>query len=400
MTNQIKNCNNFIVKVFHTFSLNLQTLNSNAMAISTVKFNIEDQKEFFKELRKRVNTHFKENNISRYANLNMKLKTVFMICLYFVPLILMISGAISSLWIVMLMWAVMGFGMSGIGLSIMHDANHGSYSKNRNVNNALGFLVNFLGAYHTNWKIQHNVLHHSFTNVEEFDEDINIGILRFSPNQKRKWAHQFQVYYAPFLYALMTLYWSISKDFEGLVRYKKKNLLAGQGLTFQKGLKQIIFNKLWYFVLTIVLPIIMIDLPWWQVVIGYLLMHFICGLVLTLIFQPAHVIEETNFYVTDEKGSVENNWAIHQMKTTANFANGSRLFSWFIGGLNFQIEHHLFPNICHVHYRKIAKIVKATAKEFNVPYHHHRTFLSAVRSHFSLLHSLGTGKYDRMLVKA
>ena len=160
------------------------------------------------------------------------------------------------------------------------------------------------------------------------------------------------------------------------------------------------FNKTWYFALTLVLPIILIPLAWWQILIGYLIMHFICGLTLALIFQPAHVIEETDFYLPDETGSVENNWAIHQMHTTANFAYGSRLFSWFIGGLNYQIEHHLFPNICHVHYRKIAKIVKETANEFNVPYYQHRTFFGALRSHFSLLNALGTGKYDKKLATA
>ncbi|RLD73083.1 MAG: acyl-CoA desaturase, partial [Bacteroidetes bacterium] len=127
------------------------------MELSTVKFNKLDQPEFFKELRKRVNKYFEENNISKKANLNMKFKTAFMICLYFVPFVLMITGLVSSLWPVMFMWVLMGFGMSGIGLSIMHDANHGSYSDNKTVNNLLGYLINFVGAYHANWKIQHNV---------------------------------------------------------------------------------------------------------------------------------------------------------------------------------------------------------------------------------------------------
>ena len=156
------------------------------MEISGVKFNVQDQPAFFNELRKRVNKHFKENNISKHANFNMKFKTVFMLCLYFVPLILMITGVVSSLWPVMLMWVLMGFGMSGIGLAIMHDANHGSYSKSQKVNNALGYLLNIIGGYHVNWKIQHNVLHHSFTNVERFDGDIKNGLIRFSPNQERK----------------------------------------------------------------------------------------------------------------------------------------------------------------------------------------------------------------------
>ncbi len=370
------------------------------MELSTVKFNKLDQPEFFKELRKRVNKYFEENNISKKANLNMKFKTAFMICLYFVPFVLMITGLVSSLWPVMFMWVLMGFGMSGIGLSIMHDANHGSYSDNKTVNNLLGYLINFVGAYHANWKIQHNVLHHSFTNIDGLDGDIENPLMRFSPTQKRKSIHKFQILYAPFLYSLMTIYWFVSKDFERIFRYHKKNLLAGQGLTLNKALVQLIFNKAWYFALTIVLPLIVLELPWWQIITGFLIMHFICGLILALIFQPAHVIEETDFYMPDKNGKVENNWAIHQMKTTSNFAHGSILFSWFIGGLNYQIEHHLFPNICHVHYKKISKIVKETAKEFNVTYYQHKTFFGALKSHFTLLNDLGTGKYDKKLVKA
>lgn len=370
------------------------------MKVPSVKFNVQDQPEFFKELRKRVNKHFKENNISKYANFNMKFKTAFMITLYFAPLIIMLTGVVSSLWPVMLMWALMGFGMAGIGLSIMHDANHGSYSKNKWVNNVLGFLVNFLGAYHVNWKIQHNVLHHTFTNVHDQDEDIHNAVMRLSPNQKRKGIYKFQAFYAPFFYGIMTIYWLIAKDFEGVIRYNKKNLLSGQGLTLSKAMTQVIINKLWYVALTLVLPLILLPAAWWQVLLGFIMMQFICGLILSLIFQPAHVIEETNFYDTKGEGSGENNWAIHQMKTTANFANKSRFFTWLIGGLNFQIEHHLFPNICHVHYRRIAKIVKQTAEEFNLPYHQHKTFFGALRSHFLLIHELGTGKYDKKLAGA
>lgn len=126
-------------------------------------------------------------------------------------------------------------------------------------------------------------------------------------------------------------------------------------------------------------------------------MQFIAGMILALIFQAAHVLEETEFFELDENISVENNWAIHQMKTTSNFARKGYLFSWYVGGLNYQVEHHLFPNICHIHYKKLAPIIEATAKEFNVPYHQHKTFLGALKSHFKLIHSLGTGSYDERL---
>jgi linoleoyl-CoA desaturase len=261
-------------------------------------------------------------------------------------------------------------------------------------------LANFLGAFHTTWKIQHNVLHHSYTNVDGFDEDIDTPVMRFSPDQEHKKYHRFQAFYAPFLYGIMTIHWFLNKDFRQIIRYKNKELLAKEGVTFRQSMINAAFHKAWYLGLTLFLPMWGTGLPWWQVLLGFLLMHFISGLLLSLIFQTAHVINETEFYAPTEDGSVENNWAIHQMRTTANFANGSKLFSWYIGGLNYQIEHHLFPNICHVHYRKISKIVRDTAKEFDVPYHHHKTFFEAVRSHFSLLYQLGTGKEKKKLIEA
>jgi linoleoyl-CoA desaturase len=368
------------------------------MSVPVVKFNEKDQPEFYKELRSRVNAYFKEKNISKTANMNMYVKTVFMLALYLTPLVLMLTGVVTSVWPVIGMWAIMGLGMSGIGLSIMHDANHGSYSKNQKVNWFFGAVLNLIGGYHINWKIQHNVLHHSFTNIDGYDEDIEKqGIVRFSPNQERKGFFRFQIIYAPLLYGILTLYWGTVKDYEQLVRYHKLGLLDAQGVSFKQALVRIILNKLWYYAITIALPIILIPVAWWVVVLGFLLMSFIAGVILALIFQAAHVLEETQFYEPDENGSVENNWAIHQMKTTANFANGSLFFSWFIGGLNYQVEHHLFPHICHVHYRQIAPIVKATAEEFNVPYHSHKTFFGALKSHFKLLYELGTGKYDEKL---
>lgn len=372
------------------------------MSRENVIFNEQDRPEFFKVLRQRVNAHFKENNVSRHANFNMVFKTIFMVSLYSIPLFLMLSGVITSFWVMIFMWVLMGFGMSGIGLAIMHDANHGAYSKNQKVNNAVGFILNYIGGYHYNWRIQHNVLHHSFTNVDGYDEDIEKqGIVRFSPTQERKSIFKFQIFYVPILYGILTLYWGLFKDIEQIIRYNKMDLLKTQGLTLRKALFQIITYKIIYFIVTLVLPILLMDFPWWQVVIGFLIMQVICGMILALIFQSAHVIEETDFYKVDENGCVENNWAIHQMKTTANFANGSIFFSWFVGALNYQIEHHLFPNICHVHYKDISKIVKQTAEEFNVPYYHHKTFFGALRSHFKLINDLGTGKYDRdLLAKA
>lgn len=368
------------------------------MSNKTITFKNKHQAEFIKELRQRVNRYFKENNISRHGNTTMKVKSAFMIALYFTPLVIMLTGVVSSFWGTLAMWFLMGLGMAGIGLSIMHDANHGSYSKKKSVNRMMGYLVNFLGAWHVNWKIQHNVLHHSFTNVHGYDDDIDTFALRFSPTQKPSKWYRFQAFYAPIFYANMTVYWLLMKDFVQIIQYNNDELLESQNTNLKKGLASLIFNKIMYVGLIIVAPMLLINLPWTSILLGFLIMHFTCGLLLALIFQTAHVIEETEFFESDEDGMLENEWAIHQLKTTANFAENNRPLSWFVGGLNFQVEHHLFPNICHVHYKKLSHIVRETAHEFNLPYNSHKTFIGAIASHFTFLHKLGTGKIEQQVI--
>jgi len=174
------------------------------MQSQVLKFNTRDKTEFYKTLRKRVNSYFNEKNITKYANHKMVIKTVFMLLLYFIPLILMLVGVADTTLSIILMWVLMGFGMSGIGLSVMHDANHGAYSKNSKTNKYLGALINLVGGYDVNWKIQHNVLHHSYTNIDGYDEDISkASVFRMSPFQEHKKYYKYQEFYAPFLYSIM-----------------------------------------------------------------------------------------------------------------------------------------------------------------------------------------------------
>lgn len=360
------------------------------MHASSIRFNEAENPEFYRDLKKRVNSLFSESKISRHASYGMWFKSIFMVALYFTPFVLMLMNVYTTTWMVLLAWFVMGLGLAGIGLTIMHDANHGAYSANQNVNKFMGFTLNYLGGFHTNWKIQHNVLHHSFTNIDGFDEDIDKkGIIRFSPTQEHKKMFRFQAFYAPLLYAVLTLYWVTYKDFDQLASYHKRGLLKGQNLTYAGALLRIIAFKIIYYAVILGLPILFTDIPWWITVAGFLILHTVGGLILALVFQSAHVLHETSFFEADKESSVENNWAIHQMKTTSNFAMKNVPLTWLIGGLNYQIEHHLFPTICHVHYPAISAIVKLTAKEHGIPYLEHKTFVAAIYNHFSFLHRLG-----------
>lgn len=348
------------------------------------------RRDFTATLNGRVNEYFKSKNISKHGNAEMVIKTCCMFAAYLGPYILIITGVITGVWSLIAAVLVMSGGLAGIGLSVMHDANHGAYSRHKWVNALLGYSLNLVGANSFTWKMQHNVLHHTFTNVHEEDEDIGSrGVLRFTPHTEWKKVHRFQFIYAWFLYGMMTLAWMFVKDFARLIRYHKSGLVKKQNARIVKEWVILIGTKLFYLGYIIALPVIFTSLAWWQVLIGVFIMHYITGFILAIIFQPAHVIEGTEFPLPDENNQLENNWAIHQLLTTTNFGNKSRWFSWFVGGLNFQIEHHLFPNICHVHYRKISKIVSATALEFGLPYKSTETFFQALVKHFKLLKLLG-----------
>jgi linoleoyl-CoA desaturase len=357
--------------------------------LTTLRF-ANTQRDFVTTLNKRVNEYFKTNNVEKHGNREMVIKTITMFSLYLIPYTLIILNVVTGYTLLALLVVVMGLGLAGIGLSVMHDANHGAYSKKTWVNNLIGYSMNFIGANTFNWKIQHNVLHHSFTNVHEEDEDISPrGALRLSPHSEWKKMHKYQFVYAWFLYGLMTIVWLFFKDFTRLRRYQKTGMVKTQQADGTKEWLILLGTKVLYVGYIFVVPFILTSLLWWQIVLGILAMHYIAGFILAIIFQPAHVIEGTEYPLPDEQRTLQNNWAVHQLLTTTNFGNSSRWFSWYVGGLNFQIEHHLFPTICHVHYRKIASIVKSTAHEFGLPYKSSRTFIGALASHARLLKQLG-----------
>jgi linoleoyl-CoA desaturase len=360
------------------------------MSTTKIKFPRPTPADFYNTARQRVHNYFKETGSTRHANAQMVIKTIVMILIYAVPYTLLLTNVVTSVWASAAMWVMMGFGMAGLGLSVMHDAVHQAYSKSKKVNNIVGKVIWFIGGSDINWHIQHNVLHHSFTNIEHHDEDIEtVSILRFSPHSEHKPIQRFQHIYAWFFYCLMTLMWATVKDFKQLNRFQKKDLLRAQKRTYGAFLTELILVKIGYYVLFLVLPMIFTPFAWWQVILFFLLMHFVAGFILATIFQPAHVMPRTDFPLPDDQGNMENKWAIHQMLTTVNYAPNSKIFSWYVGGLNYQVEHHLFPNICHVHYKKISEIIKKTAAEFNLPYYSEPSYLAAIREHGKYLYTLG-----------
>ncbi len=331
------------------------------------------QKHFATAVRANVNAYFKERGISPKGDARMAIKAVVMLSLYLLPFILLFVLPFSG-WMALTVALVMGIGLAGIGMSVMHDAVHGSASKHAWVNQLMGASMYLLGGNVFTWKVQHNLKHHTHTNVNEADQDIaSRGPLRFSEHAPLKPVHRFQFILAFFFYGLMTSS-KVINDFFMLARLNRDGVSRQLGEHPTRLMVQAVVIKSLYFAVFVGLPILFTPLLWWQVILGWLLMHFVAGLILGTVFQLAHVVEGAEQPLPDDQGIIHEDWAVHEVRTTANFARNNRLLFWYVGGLNYQIEHHLFPHVCHVHYRDIAPIVEQTALEYGLVYNMKPTF--------------------------
>lgn len=357
--------------------------------MQNVKFIAKDKSKFFPMLKERVDSYFNDNKLSREASTGMVVKTVAMYAIYLVPYFLLISNQFSFWWC-LLFGLIMGVGLAGLGLSVMHDANHGAYSTNKLVNRLMGYTMDFIGGSSFNWKLQHNVLHHTYTNIDGMDEDLTAGrVIRFCKHSERKPFHKYQHIYGPFLYGLMTLVWSLYSDYTRLARYVKMGLLKQVNANPTERFVKLTIVKAFFWFYTFALPLMLTDLTLGQMTIIFLLEHYVAGLILSFIFQLAHIMPDAEQPVP-QNGVIEEDWAVHQLQTTADFAGNNWLINWYAGGLNFQVEHHLFPGICHVHYKKLSEIVKKTAEDCGLKYNSYPTFGDAVVAHIGFLKKLGT----------
>jgi linoleoyl-CoA desaturase len=359
--------------------------------LKTVHFTPPSADSFINAVSAAVNGYFRSTGLSPFANKHMWIKGIVMMLLYFVPYAIIVTGmAAGNTLLFFMLWFVMGWGMVGIGTSVMHDANHGSYTSSNTLNNCIGYMLDALGGSSLSWKIQHNVLHHTYTNIDGLDEDIDAPqILRFSPHAPLRWYHRYQHIYAWFFYMLLCLTWITTKDYMKVLKYHRTGLLARQKITLGKALTIITVSKLVYYAYILVLPLLYSGMPWHYVLAGFLLMHLVAGLFLSCVFQVAHVVSSSDYPLPSGDGKIEKSWAEHEMVTTVNFAPGNRFLTWFIGGLNYQIEHHLFPRICHVHYPRLAPYIKALAEIHRIPYRVEPTFFSALYTHARTLKMLG-----------
>ena len=345
------------------------------------------QKAFSAALRAEVDAYFETRGLSRYADWAMVLKGVLLLGLTFGAYAWLLSGTLPA-WGMLVACMLIGLGIAGLGFAVGHDAIHGAYSANERVNRAVGLVFDLAGASSYLWRLTHNKIHHTWTNVPGVDEDIVVSpLLRISPASPRRWWHRAQHVYAWLLYSFITLNWVYAKDFAFL---RAKKLGPFRDLKHTKGqIAGVVAGKLVYHTWTLVIPLLVLDVTWWQFLIGYLLVHMTAGFVLSVVFQLAHIVEDAQYPTADADGTLPFDWHVHQLQTTVDFAPNNRLLTWYCGGLNHQVEHHLFPRICSRHYTGLRPIVERVAAQHNVPYHVAPTVRSALASHYRMLKRFG-----------
>lgn len=342
------------------------------------------QEGFHAELKSRINHYFESTGKAPTGDYRLYLKA-FLLTAAYMALYVHLVFFTPVFWLALAECIVLGGLTAAIGFNVMHDGAHGSFSKHGWLNKAAGLSLNVLGANLFMWMTKHNVIHHAYTNVDGIDDDIEARpFLRLCSTQKFRKMHKYQHRYVWFAYSLLYIYWIFFTDYRkyftgkiGSVPIKKMNLNEHVSFWLFKFLHLILF---------VAIPIWSVGFFSWLV--GFATLTLFAGVVLSIVFQLAHTIEETSF-PEPVSGKLNDEWAVHQLKTTANFATRNKLISWWVGGLNFQIEHHLFPKISHVHYPEISKIIRNACHEFGIPYIEHPKMRYALASHVNHLKNMG-----------
>jgi len=342
--------------------------------------------DFQKTLNERVNAYLHDHHIHGRDVPAMYVKSAVILAWWSGTYLLLLLGHFPVLanLALCLVWAL---AIASVGFNVMHDANHSGYSNHPMVNKVISYSAEMLGISGFRWRVKHNVWHHTYTNIGGFDADIEtFGTMRLTPREKWKPLFQGQAWYFPIVYSLIT-FDLIGRDFlmiftgksDANHSYPKMN--AEDKIAFWVG-------KLFYFVIMFGLPLLVF--PWWQVLIGFMLINLTVGLVMGIVFQLAHINGNTEFPVpVGTPEHIENEWAVHQVETTTDFAPRNWLLNFYIGGLNYQIEHHLLTHICHLNYPRLAPIVRATCEEYGIHYNVFPTWREAFVSHWRELRLLG-----------
>ncbi len=351
----------------------------------SIRYNTKDQAAFQAAVRKAVDNYFKITGQSTKGNLQMYLKIAFfaiwMIAAY--ALLLLVVDTVAEVFIFYLLF---GFGAMFFTINVAHDASHQALFKDRRTNKIFSHAWGLVGFSTYFWELKHHDSHHNFVNVIDYDADITPSpLLRLTPRTPYRWFHRYQHVYAIFLYAIFGPFSLIVREFRLLSMRQFGNTTVKHP---PRTLLRLVLLKASYVVWALVIPTLVIPLPFWVVFAAFWVMLMASGIYAIIVLAIPHLNEEALFVEPNAEGMLHTNWYNHVLETTVDYAPKSRLLNWFSAGLNTHVPHHLFPNICHIHYYDLSPIIENVAKEYGVAYHK-MSFWSAIRGHFALVKELG-----------
>ena len=343
---------------------------------------------FRKELNRRVEAMFAIENLKPRDNPAMYLKTVIILGWVISAWAFTVFGP-SVYWMKVLGCVTLGFAISGVGFSIGHDANHGGYSNSHRVNRIIGSIYDVIGVSSYLWRFRHNVLHHTYTNILDHDVEIHgKGLVRMTPSIEHKWIHQFQHIFIWFVYPLVPFLWSVADVDLILFKHKYQDQVIPQPKALE--LIALVGFKLIWLGLFVGIPIAVGYSPI-EAIIGFTIAYMTYGLWICTVFMVAHVLEPAEFIESDlETVEIDDEWAIFQVKTAVDFAPNNWFLNWYLGGLNYQVVHHLYPHYCHIHYPKIAPILAELCEEYGVKYNVYDSFWETIVANYRWLKKMGT----------
>jgi linoleoyl-CoA desaturase len=358
---------------------------SGAPPASRVRFPRDDG--FHAALKQRVGAYFAATGCRRSGGAAMHAKTGVILAWFAASYGLLLAFGGGSPLLAAALTVSLALAIAGIGFSVMHDANHGAYSRSRGVNRAWGLTLDLVGASSYLWRFKHNVQHHTYANVDGMDADIDAApFLRLAGSQPLRGFQRWQHVYAWLLYGVLAVKWWFVDDVADVVRGRIGRLPFPR----PRGpeLAAYVAGKAVFTTWALLIPALVFRSAW--IVPLFLLGAFTLGVVLSTVFQLAHTVPDAEFHAARPgEQRMPSAFAEHQVRATVDFAPSNRLLGWYIGGLNFQIEHHLFPDVCHVHYPALAGIVEATCRESGIPHRTAPTLRAAIADHYRFLRALG-----------
>jgi linoleoyl-CoA desaturase len=355
--------------------------------MGNLRFEREDPDGFYLDVKRRVDEYFRTSGRSRKAGWVLLLKGLLfggMLAGSYTALLLNPHGG----WVLLPLAVLTAVSALLLALNVGHDATHQVLPGGPRVNRfvaRLCFLFSGIDGYL--WEFRHLNSHHLYPNINGSDTDIDENpLVRLSPNQPWRWHFQFQHIYAPVLYLFAILHTTIWGDFVYLFKRQLANLTDIR----QPPILYVQFAllKAMYFAFALVMPMAVLDYPWWQVVLGYLLASACGSLMFVFFLIGTHFSDLADFPVPDATGSVGRSWADHNMATACDWSPRSLVAHFLSGGVNAHASHHLFPNVCHTHYPAITRIIEETAAAHGYPYNK-VSLWGMVRSHFRFLYLLG-----------